>query len=748
MTSQVRAPNQAHMARQTTPTKVGDSRSITALPESKRAPFTGSAPFVQLKCACGSGSGAGECDSCNEKKRLQRKGVGSAGPAGVAPALPTGGQGLDAPLRGQMEGAFGHSFAGVRVHHDAAAHHAAQSLHAHAFTVGQDVYFARGQFAPESRQGLRLLAHELSHTVQQRGLSSSASPTALQADDGGFAIDPVDAPLEREADAAADRVLSGGRPQVSMGAAIGVARAAKMQAFVQREPQTDTVSTPKVDGKYTTITRTLEVQACKKVGENRKTPDSQIFYWDKNAQSIGFRYSICNGKTKFGTTGDLQYSQVVDAARNLLTTVQNNPAGGGAALQNAIDTTQITANGSAVLTVDGVLEASVSSDSAVGTQAQAFNVKGKLIIAPSGDIRFQIDGGVGLNNDALGSQKTYTLSGSLGNDNFKISLQYQQIDFSPAGGGGGTSSNKVTGTGDVKIAPGVGLTGSVSKSNDSGFTATGGFKFDIDPIAKPAAVNCTRLECPPPVATYKCRTVIEPHDKKEVTRKADTKIFRMLQVYDNVQPLEPQIYAGQVNEIVTLLNNESDVKSITGHASPEASVDYNEKLSRKRATATKAAIQSEMTKQNVSATLPDVIAGGELHGGSSAHAGEAKNSELTTELKAELAALPDDEARLNFLQIQGERRTNPEKRAETLADIQAFINDKPGKKSASGHEDLWEKIFPYMRRTDVALSVKEQSKMVPVPGDPGKMGNCDAEALKYAVEQMPKIDPSKLLPQE
>lgn len=746
MTLQARAVSPTP-ARPTSAPKIGDGRSLLATHESKRTPFSGPAPFVQLKCACGSGAGAGDCDSCQEKKRLQRKGNGSPS-LGVSPALPSGGQGLAAPVRARMEGAFGHSFAGVRVHHDAAAHHAAHSLHAHAFTVGQDVYFARGQYAPESRQGLRLLAHELSHTVQQRGLSSSASPTALQADDGGFAIDPADAPLEREADAAAERVLSGGRPQVSVGAAIGVARAAKAQAFVQREADSDTatVTTPKVNHRATTITRTVERRPCRNIPETQSTPRGEILYWDTDAQAMGFRYQICNGKVKLETGGEIQYDQLVSSAKNLLSTVLRNPASIGTSLQNAVDTTQITANGSAVLTVDGVLQASVTSEAAAGTQAQSFNVKGKLIVAPNGSIRFQIDGGVGIDKNALGKQNDYTLNGTIGNDRFSVSLQYQQIEFSPTGGGAPTTDRTVTGTVGIGLGRGTTITGSVSGSSSTGVTGTIGLNIPLGTPSKPPPVRCYRCDCPPPLPKYRCQTVVDPHEEKEVTRKADKKTFRMLQVYDNVQPLEPKNYAGQVNEIVGLLKDESSVATITGYASPEASVDYNDKLSRKRATATKSALQAELTKQSVSASLPDITVGGELHGDSSAHEGEAKNGELTTELQAELAALPDDEARLNFLQIEGERRTDPVKRAETIADINAFINGKAGKKTASGREDLWEKIFPYMRRTDVLVEVREKSKMNPVPGDPGKVGDCDQASLQYALEHMPALDPDKRLP--
>jgi hypothetical protein len=70
-----------------------------------------------------------------------------------------------------MEAAFQFSFASVRVHDDAVAHKAAAELGARAYTIGRDIGFARGEYAPTASGGQRLLAHELAHVVQQSGLA-------------------------------------------------------------------------------------------------------------------------------------------------------------------------------------------------------------------------------------------------------------------------------------------------------------------------------------------------------------------------------------------------------------------------------------------------------------------------------------------------------------------------------------------------------------------------------------------------
>lgn len=95
---------------------------------------------------------------------------GVAAPATVAWQRPAGqGEPLPSTTRSLMEGHFGHNFGRVRVHSDAPASVSAARLQAEAYTVGDDVYFGHGNFQPDSVEGKKLLAHELTHVVQQSG---------------------------------------------------------------------------------------------------------------------------------------------------------------------------------------------------------------------------------------------------------------------------------------------------------------------------------------------------------------------------------------------------------------------------------------------------------------------------------------------------------------------------------------------------------------------------------------------------
>lgn len=78
-----------------------------------------------------------------------------------------GGQSLPEGVRRSMEGAFGVDFSAVRVHSGGEADALNRSMQSRAFTVGADVFFAQGEYRPETTSGRKLLAHELTHTVQQ-----------------------------------------------------------------------------------------------------------------------------------------------------------------------------------------------------------------------------------------------------------------------------------------------------------------------------------------------------------------------------------------------------------------------------------------------------------------------------------------------------------------------------------------------------------------------------------------------------
>ena len=90
-------------------------------------------------------------------------------PPSIGQALAKPGRPLEPALREDMERRFAHDFSQVRVHTGSMAEQSARDVHAHAYTVGHNIVFGTGQFAPHTARGGQVLAHELTHVVQQGG---------------------------------------------------------------------------------------------------------------------------------------------------------------------------------------------------------------------------------------------------------------------------------------------------------------------------------------------------------------------------------------------------------------------------------------------------------------------------------------------------------------------------------------------------------------------------------------------------
>jgi hypothetical protein len=132
--------------------------------------------------AAAGGADAPPDEGGNALGRLTEHPLGGA-PAVLGRALSEGGQALPAATRAHFESAFGYDFSRVRVHAGSRAGAAARALSSRAFTWGQHVAFAPGQYAPHSAGGRHLLAHELTHVVQQSGAGRPAAAAAKAVDE-------------------------------------------------------------------------------------------------------------------------------------------------------------------------------------------------------------------------------------------------------------------------------------------------------------------------------------------------------------------------------------------------------------------------------------------------------------------------------------------------------------------------------------------------------------------------------------
>lgn len=197
-------------AREKTPTSATrSSRSAPtrSVPGAGR-PSSTTAVLSLQRCACGGVPGpTGECAACRAKRLASASGLsvssptdaaevqaasveasfGGAGspaagaqgaptsmPAGVEDGLRSPGRPLAPSVRASMEASFGHDFGDTRIHTDSRASSSARAIDARAYTVGEGIVFGEGQYAPETSAGRALLAHELTHVVQQREGRESA----------------------------------------------------------------------------------------------------------------------------------------------------------------------------------------------------------------------------------------------------------------------------------------------------------------------------------------------------------------------------------------------------------------------------------------------------------------------------------------------------------------------------------------------------------------------------------------------
>jgi hypothetical protein len=191
-------------------------------------------PELRRKCACG-GDSKEECAECRKNRlALQRSSSVSEdadleAPPIVDQVLATPGQPLADSARRTLEPSFGHDFSGVRVHDDSRAAESASAVNALAYTVGNHVVFGAGQYSPGTTDGNRLLAHELTHTIQQTG----GTPTGIQRlswDDVTGAVSEVGQAVEQGAQAVESAVSSGAQ---AVGSAVGSGVQSAVQAGEQ-----------------------------------------------------------------------------------------------------------------------------------------------------------------------------------------------------------------------------------------------------------------------------------------------------------------------------------------------------------------------------------------------------------------------------------------------------------------------------------------------------------------------------------
>ncbi len=187
------------------PTAGSSSPSVTSL----------SSVSTLRRCSCAQSSSSGECEECKAKRSLQRSAESASASTEAPPivhdALRSPGQPLDQASRSFLEPRFGRDLSGVRLHTGRQAAESARAVNALAYTVGNSVVFAEGQYVPHTWSGRRLIAHELAHTVQQ----SSAPAAEIRRQHDGGAVPPSTPPASTTTPAPDPTFTLEGTPDVS-----------------------------------------------------------------------------------------------------------------------------------------------------------------------------------------------------------------------------------------------------------------------------------------------------------------------------------------------------------------------------------------------------------------------------------------------------------------------------------------------------------------------------------------------------
>ena len=205
------------------------------------------------ECDCAENPGTPSCEECGQRQ-VQRSGDGlrpsripAGGPLdpGITPAIDAsrgGGRPLEHTARQRLEQGLGEPLGDVRVHADAHAATLAHAVSARAFAVGSDLFFAAGAYRPGSRDGDKLIAHEVTHAVQQRGAPASGPLTvSAPADAAEVEAEAMASTVQAEASMYSPKgaASAGGHEPARTAGTMGAIRAAAMSIARTVDPTSD-----------------------------------------------------------------------------------------------------------------------------------------------------------------------------------------------------------------------------------------------------------------------------------------------------------------------------------------------------------------------------------------------------------------------------------------------------------------------------------------------------------------------------
>ena len=245
-------------------------------------------PQLHRAAACAGGFPRSQTEQPDEgQDRSETRRIGSSDlrqsaiPPIVHEVLRSPGRSLDSAVRAFMEPRFGHDFSQVRVHTDAKAAESAGAINSLAYTAGRDLVFGEGQYAPGTPDGGRLLAHELTHVVQQ-GAFGQVEPT--------FIARPSDR-FEREADDVSTAITNPGLPPVGAWSPPIEALANPLMpgGVIQRKPAPDVGAVRKDEARLAELAR--DPREAHRAWKKLNTEDRFIVL-DRMARRYGAAFAV------------------------------------------------------------------------------------------------------------------------------------------------------------------------------------------------------------------------------------------------------------------------------------------------------------------------------------------------------------------------------------------------------------------------------------------------------------------------
>ena len=577
-------------------------RATTAVNPITQSVMRTNAAVIARKCACGQLSQGGECAACRARKKLnlRRKTnthanstqVTSSISGSINEVLASPGQALELTTRTFMESRFGRDFSQVRVHNHAKAWESANAIDAQAYTFGSNIVFGAGFFSPRSPSGQRLLAHELTHVVQQSG-GQSPHQAGVQRQ---YQLGAVNDSSERQADIVADAVMSPlttDKPLIHPTAGPLLRRTprryTKPQQLGRDHGRLATLDAPArgKDKVEVHVIRYIEACPCRQVNYQREG----VFY-NPELNNLAIAYRYCIG----GTTADA-YARLQSNAKAFL---------GGTAPPQGTARVGIDVNLRGRRSGGRILVEAIGTNEGTGD-----GVGGRALLVYQGSRwRVFLEPQFIRRLRDLGGSTQNELKLSLGAQIGDVTVRLDALNILDPTRSQTTLSVCPIKVGSVSLC----ATGQLGPSGEKRLLFEVRTPLDIPKTERAICRNCF---CPAPVRIYECIEDVLPRDEpiKEKVPVPHEHEYRYYFRLDTVAPSESSSLRAQSTRNLDALAAEvqagGSVSIITGYASPEATERHNAALSKNRGVKMRQLVQSRV---GANVETPEPSAGGELLG--------------------------------------------------------------------------------------------------------------------------------------